>query len=873
MRTNCIKITALLLFMLFCREVSIAANTAILSGAWETATNWSSGHAPLATEAAVVPTGLTMTIKVTGDVCASLTIAALGSVIINANKSLSIGGSLTNAGTFTVNAGSTLTFNGGVNSTITGGGTYTIAGTVAMNMGSSAISLDVQDANFISGINSGGKYYFTFTRGIWKMDNTGTLNDSYNSGSANALTIPYGVTIESDNGTMNLAKNGTMATIGDGITTYGQSNIILSGKLFLNGGTVDVALGQTVSNNSGQTLAMGVNLQYYVNGGTPQLYMSTGTLNLGSGFNYYSSTDYIDFHMTGGTIIAAEIGSSFLGTFQLNDVVGGKSFMSGGLIELTDASWGNYSDADLGGTNVSSTLYSVTGGTIQFGSPATANANTYFAFQAWSTTNYPNFDFEPGIAKVAQPLNNSNFSIISLTANANMTFNVADYFTGNSSKNVTIKGNNGSWAFDDEGGFLQGNSTVIFSGSSPQLITSTAITNEIFYNLTISNTSGHVILGVGTTVSNQLTFTSGLLDATNYSLTVSTGSNAITGTSSSSYVITGNGIATTGKLIINALSTGTSTNFPIGTSTYYLPATINPGTSSGNSYAAFVFQGATTNGAANGTVFSAAGLAQIVNAVWNISQTAGSGTASLTLNWASSGTALEGSIFQTEGLNIGISQYTGGSWQLATGSGSVSTEIATSSFSSFTQFGVGGINQILPIIISDFNAALKNNNTVLVSWLASNNVVIGDFEVQSSTNSSDWHTNGTVQALSGTKADSNYSFIDASPAIGVNYYRLLIQNADGTFTYSAIKSVTVLFTPSISVFPNPANDIMNVSVGNANSEFDIRLISLSGQILQLARSTSSVISIKVSNYPPGIYLLEVVSPDRILQTNSVIIAH
>src|ERR1700677_1641830 len=157
---------------------AVAQNTALTSGSWENGANWSSGAAPLATDNVVVPAGIAMTVAAGGDICANLTIANSGWVLISAGQSLSIGGNFSNAGTFTSNAGSTVTFNGAANSTITGGGNYTIAGTVVLNMGSAATSLDVQDANFISGINSGGNYYFTFTRGIWRMDNAGTLNDS-----------------------------------------------------------------------------------------------------------------------------------------------------------------------------------------------------------------------------------------------------------------------------------------------------------------------------------------------------------------------------------------------------------------------------------------------------------------------------------------------------------------------------------------------------------------------------------------------------------------------------------------------------------------------------------------------------------------------
>jgi hypothetical protein len=282
------KTTVLTILILLRSVIAVANNTAIASGAWETGTNWSTGVAPLATDNVVIPAGFTMTVLAVGDVCGSLNIAATGAVHINANESLSIGGNFTNAGTFIAFAGSTLTFNGAANSIISGGGAYTVAATVVMDMGSTATTLDVQDANFISGINASGKYYFTFTKGTWIMDNAGTLGDSYNSGSTTALTIPYGVVIQSNSGTMNLSKNGT------------SGNVVLSGELFLNGGTVDVQLGQ--AKNAGQ------DFRYTVNGGTPQLYISSGTLYVGAGFNAIAGTDYIDFHMTGGTMVLAENG-------------------------------------------------------------------------------------------------------------------------------------------------------------------------------------------------------------------------------------------------------------------------------------------------------------------------------------------------------------------------------------------------------------------------------------------------------------------------------------------------------------------------------------------------------------------------------------
>ncbi|HEV3410927.1 MAG TPA: T9SS type A sorting domain-containing protein [Puia sp.] len=822
---------------------AMANNIAILSGNWETGTNWSTGAAPLATDAVVIPAGITMTVTAVGDVCGSLSIINLGALTINANESLSIGGNFTNAGAFTATAGSTLTFNGAANSIISGGGTYTIAATIVMNMGSPTTTLDVQDANFITGINSGGKYYFTFTQGTWIEDNTGSLNSAYNTGSATALTIPFGVTIQSNAGTMNLAQKGT------------SGNVLLSGKLFLNGGTVDVQTGQAL--NAAQ------DFRYFVNGGTPQLYISSGTLYVGAGFNpKTAATDYIDFHMTGGTMVVAEDGYSKSYTFLLADNLGGKTFMNGGLIILQDACSAPVQDLDMGGANVAATLYSVTGGTVQIGYAATQAGSTFFGVQAEPATNYPNINFQSGVAKTVAGNNTGQVNMLSLYINSNMTFDATKFTKTN------IMSNNGSIAFDDEGTFTPSTNTVEFSGSVQQLIASTALATVPFYNLQIANTGGNVVLSQNVTVSNQLSFTSGLLDASKKILTLSTGSVATTGASASSYVIVGNGSSTTGNMTIDNLPTTASIPFPIGTASYYLPAAIKPA-SAGTSYSAYVFTPATQNAKSTGTTMSASNLANMLSAIWNISQTAGSGSGTLTLGWAASGVPLEGATFAASGTNIGIAQYNGAAgWTGPQGSGSVAGMTANASFSSFTQYAVVDNLFVLPVSVYDFTANANSKNTVLLSWSASDLDQVSQFEVERSTDGSNFSPIGTVQA---SVAASDYTLIDQHPASGVNYYRVVIENTDGSTMYSQIRTVDMTSGAAIAVWPVPATTNVFVSVGNSGAGTSVRLISAAGQILQTSMATSlgQVISIDISSYPAGTYIVQVIGRSGVLQTTPV----
>ena len=850
--------------------VKAATFTAKASNNWNNyLTTWGTVTGPTASDIVIIPNGFTVTVNINTAVASTVTVNAGGKLTLNNNDKLTIGGVLSNAGTITtnngsnlliggsfinagimtINAGSTLTFDGAANSTISSsGGTYTINGTVVMNMGASTTVLDVQDANFITGINSGGKYYFTLTKGTFKMDNNGTLNDMYNSGSTTALTIPFGVTIESDKGTMSLASNGSLGSV------------ILSGGLLMNGGTVNVQMAQATN--------AGKDFQYTVSGGRPQLYVNSGTLNIGAGFNPKATSDYIDFEMTGGTMLVSANGHTSNPTFRLQDVSGGKTLMSGGLIDIRNSTTGS-GDLDMGGANVASTLYSVTGGTVQLGDNNTENDGDFWGIQAYPTTNYPNIDMEPGIAKTAGINNTGSVNMMSLKLNTNATFD-ATQFTY-----VNITSSNTTYALDDEGTLTTG--TIEFSGAVPQVITSTANPSISIANLQVSNTNGNVVLDVPVTVSTQLKFTSGDVDASGASLTIANGPTGITGYGNNSYVITGDGVTNTGNLVIQKLTKNATTTFPIGTSSYYLPVTVNPGNNNNTAYSAFVYPGVTTTAKSNGASVSSGTLKNMADVTWNVAQTAGTNPATLGLNWASAGTAMEGSYFQTFGNNIGITQYAGGAWGTATGSGSETAHTASATFSNVTQFSVVGTTVvILPLVLGDFNAA-PQGKSVLLTWAAFPDGQTGSFTVQRSLEGSSWTNLGVVQADVLATVETSYSFTDAAPGTGQNGYRLFIQNEDGSISYSSIKVVEFSSAPTLNIYPNPANTALTINIGGSGSgkALTIRLVNMTGTALQskIIEAGVATVTVNTGAYPAGVYYVEIFEGGQLVQTSAVMIAH
>jgi hypothetical protein len=472
-------ISVILLLLIFTDSYVRAQSTFSGSGNWSDGTKWSAGVPGVGTPATIAASA-TCTVDIATAQCASLTINAGSTVTIGGGEGLSIAGSFTNSGTFNAPAGTTLTFNSaGTKSIISGGGTYTIAADVVMNLGAKTDTLDITDPNFITGINSGGLYYFTFTQGTWKMDATLgaiTLNDCYDNGSGNSLNIANNVIIEIDFGpTMNLAINGT------------TQNVVLSGKLFVNGGNVNIMTGQGAGG--------GQDFRYKVVGGiTPQLYVAGGELNIGAGFNAYNgigdNTNYLDFNMSGGTIIGAYSSYSYFSTFQVNNVVGSITTMTAGLIILRQGVDADYADVDFGGPNISP--FTVVGGTIQFGDALT-NGDTWFAFQAYAATHYPNIVINATAQpNKLQPMNPGNFGLYSLNIGPGCEFIADDYFDywyDGIYPNVimNIDGSDGTNAFyNNNGTFTPVQSIVTFNGSMTQVINSTSAT-QTFYDVVVNN--------------------------------------------------------------------------------------------------------------------------------------------------------------------------------------------------------------------------------------------------------------------------------------------------------------------------------------------------------------------------------------------------
>ena len=168
----------------------------------------------------------------------------------------------------------------------------------------------------------------------------------------------------------------------------------------------------------------------------------------------------------------------------------------------------------------------------------------------------------------------------------------------------------------------------------------------------------------------------------------------------------------------------------------------------------------------------------------------------------------------------------------------------------------------LPAKIISFDAEAVNNNSVKVSWTSENESMLNGYEVQRSTNGNDWTTVSIVFARNAAGAQ-NYIAWDMSPYKGKSYYRLKINEKNGAFTYTPVRSIFIRVDQIMMVvYPNPVTDQTVVRI-IAEQPLDaiVRVFNSTGAELSNKKvniaAGETKLPLNTDNYPSGIYFIRV----------------
>lgn len=160
-------------------------------------------------------------------------------------------------------------------------------------------------------------------------------------------------------------------------------------------------------------------------------------------------------------------------------------------------------------------------------------------------------------------------------------------------------------------------------------------------------------------------------------------------------------------------------------------------------------------------------------------------------------------------------------------------------------------NTAIPVELVSFKAKTNNNTTVL-SWLTASERDNQGFTIERSADGTTYTAIGNVKGNGTTSAVHNYTFTDATPSNGVNYYRL--RQADFNGKESLSKSVSVVFGKNtLAVRSTLVHNTLDVTANDATVT-PLSIFNLSGQQVYVGKVQGSQ-SIDVSALAAGMYIV------------------
>lgn len=183
--------------------------------------------------------------------------------------------------------------------------------------------------------------------------------------------------------------------------------------------------------------------------------------------------------------------------------------------------------------------------------------------------------------------------------------------------------------------------------------------------------------------------------------------------------------------------------------------------------------------------------------------------------------------------------------------------------SGFSGFIVQTNLTVLPVKIISFRAQ-KMNNDIQLSWLSSSGINADRYELERSTDGSNFLLAGQVSGTTGT----DYSFTDAGAAgltVSKLFYRLRIIGQQGDAEYSNVVVVPLnkqaLFVTGIG--PNPFSDKLTINLNlPSKGKLGVKITDVAGKELynkksEMLNGYSAVTIGEVSMFSGGVYLLSV----------------
>lgn len=669
-----------------------------------------------------------------------------------------------------INGTGTIQFNGQFDSTI------------VLNSTSGLIVVDSVDAQ-----------YFGSITGVINV----TINVNYYLGCWTGFNIGNGSTI--NGGKIAIMTSGAVAWPAVTTSILGTGGIVLranttlnTGATFTLNGQLEIETGSTVNFN-GRTLR--------TNGGI----IIDGSL-------VGNATSTLQYQLPAGTTTLANLTAAPLGTLSI-------LASSLGTLDVNQNISANTISIVSGTVNFNNPITGVTTFTITGGTTALNGIGNTITTATLSGGTGVVVDLAGSTALTTLSFNNVtlNFSANTTTTNLTLTagsFNPSGFLTINGGGTISkIAGSLTTVpTFVGTSNMSYGNGTALNISSGNEL--APTISNFVV------NTNGVVTLLSSRSMAGTFTFTLGkLLIFHNQSLTIP-GASTISGVTNARYFV----VYKSSRLIRTAVST-TARLFPVGNGTTYTPLSISNATSS-----TIAVGGRDTVSKFDDNT-PANFVSDVVGQTWYIDMTSGTPNASVSFGWQ---TANQLGTFNPAGVLLAY-RYNGSNFGAGNAATLLGSPITGTNFSAqttgvttFSPWAIGNSGGPLPVELTKFTGELNNGLAQLI-WQTSSELNNAGFEVELSTNGTEFKKVGFVKGAGTTNQIQNYAFNHSINASLV-YFRLRQLDIDGKFNYSPVIALNQAKTQIVSVSPNPSFGEVKLTLkGFGTEKLNVVITNLLGQ--------------------------------------------
>ena len=196
-------------------------------------------------------------------------------------------------------------------------------------------------------------------------------------------------------------------------------------------------------------------------------------------------------------------------------------------------------------------------------------------------------------------------------------------------------------------------------------------------------------------------------------------------------------------------------------------------------------------------------------------------------------------------------------------------EYVANSLTFITPLAIGGT---LPVQFTRFETKCTNTGT-LISWATAQEFNSSSFEIERSTNGSNWINVGSIGAAGNSASEKAYQQVDLNG--GNAFYRIKQVDKDGGFVYTAIerancavKNITTL------IYPVPATDVLNIVIKSDHAvRTQLQVFDIHGKLVKTqdanVQKGNNNFRINLNGLAAGDYIIR--SNDASLDLNKVFI--